>query len=338
MDDLGIARARRAFDLLGDALADAPVPVHDDRRAKAQAFVDAGLALIQSAPGEGVSALQRHPNPLVQRAGAHGFGAAIWASNDGVALAENYIASVAEHSLLDLIAKHARLIPSGSTRVLVAADAVGDVVAEGDPKPVRKLNLSLADAEPTKSVATVVLSQELLAVGGDAVRRLFETELASAVTRCANMAVLDVLTDSSATFVSGTGDPLQNLRTALQAAPASDSFVVAMPSGQVADLATRVENRGGMSVRGGTFAPGIEVVAIADLNDMVCVPASRCALWLGGVEMRSAEHATVDLRDTPTDPATPTSLWQTGSVGLLIERQWRIAQVDGVVIVEGASP
>ena len=196
----------------------------------------------------------------------------------------------------------------------------------------------MADAEPTKSVATVVLSRELLAIGGDAVRKLFETELAAAVTRCANEAILDVLTDSSATFVSGTGDPLQNLRTALRAAPASDSFVVAMPSGQVADLATRVENRGGMSVRGGTFAPGIEVVAIADLNDMVCIPASRCALWLGGVEMRSAEHATVDLRDTPTDPATPTSLWQTGSVGLLIERQWHIAQVDGVVIVEGASP
>lgn len=338
MDDLGIARARRAHDLLTDALADTPAPVPDDRHAKAQAFVDAGLALIQSAPGEGVSALQRHPNPLVQKAGAHGFGAAIWASNDGVALAESFVASVADHSLLDALARHARLIPSGSTRVLVAADAVGDVVAEGDPKPVRKLNLSMADAEPTKSVATVVLSQELLAVGGDAVRRLFETELGNAVTRCANEAVLDALIDSSATFVSGTGDPLQDLRTALRAAPASDAYVIAAPSGQVADLATRVENRGGMSVRGGTFAPGIEVVAIDGLNDMVCVPASHCALWLGGVEMRSAEHATIDLRDAPADPATPTSLWQTSSVGLLIERQWHIAQVDGVVIAEGASP
>ena len=338
MDDLSRARAFRARDLLNDALEGATAPTANNRDALAKAFSDAAFAVLKDGRAGVGEAMQRSPNELVRKAGAHVTTDDIWSSGNGDSMATAYIESVAELSLLDSLARHARIIPMNAANVLVAADAVGNVVAEGLPKPVRKIDLSTADAEPIKSVGMVVLSSELArSIGGEG-RRLFERELTEAVARAANGAVLAALIDSNAIGVAGTGDILTDIRAGLRAAPPSTSYVVAAPAGDVADLATRSENKGGMGVRGGTFAPGIEIVAIDGASDVVVIPASRIALWLGRTEIRASGHAAVDMRDTPESPAQLVSLWQTNSLAMLVERHWRLASAEGVVIVGAESP
>jgi hypothetical protein len=110
--------------------------------------------------------------------------------------------------------------------------------------------------------------------------------------------------------------------------------VVAAPTADAIDLATRTENKGGMGVRGGTFVPGVEVVAVDDQEGMTIIPASRLAVYDQGLEVRSAEHASIDMRDTPTADAVTTSLWQSNLIGLLIERNWHLAGDAHVVVVE----
>lgn len=332
MDPLDLAcvnRARTALNLIADSRTGQ----------QAKAFLDIAFSMLGSQnTAHAVEALKRHPDDLVQKAAAHAMADDLWTQDDGAALAAAFLASIAEGSLLDQIAKYASVLSLSSRKVLVASGAVGDVVAEGDPKVVRRLDLALGDIELTKAASIVVLTQELAkTVGG---RRLFETELVKAVTRASNQSLLAKLTDSNTIAVAGTGDPLTDLRAGLRAAGPSAGYVVAASAGDVADLATRAENRSGMSIRGGTFVPGVEVVAMDDLDAMHIIPASRLALWDGGLMLNSAGHATVDMADSPESPAQMVNLWQTNSIGLLAERSWHIAGDSTLVIVgeESSSP
>lgn len=306
--------------------------------AQAKAFVDFALTLSRHAQADqAVTALRNHSNSAV-KAVAESTVLAPWNSGDVTVLAASYLASIAELSLLDSIKKFARILPVGISYAMIASDAVGDVIAEGDPKPVKNMALSLGDVEPTKSASILVWTQELARAGGDELRRLFETELAATVARATNCQTLQLLINSNTETVAGTGDPLTDLRIGLHAAGASNGYVVAAPASDVADLATRAENRGGMAVRGGTFIPGVDIVAIDDLENMHVIPASRLALLDHGLQIRPAEHASVDMRDTPESPAILTSLWQTNCIGLLIERNWHLGgDTSGVVIVESGS-
>jgi hypothetical protein len=309
-----------------------------DQATRAKAFCDIAYEMLRAARmGDAIRGLKTHENSLVQKAAAHALGDDIWEVDDAQALSAAYVESIAEGSIPDQVARYARMIGIGTRNALIASGETGDIVEEGDVKVIRRLQLSLGDVEPTKAVAAVVLTKELINRTGDAGRALFERELRESVNRAVNRSFLSKLTNSGTIAVAGTGDPLADLRAGLQAAGPSNGFVVAAPSGDVADLATRVENRGGMSVRGGEFVPGVSVVAVDDINGMHVIPASRLALWAGGLEVRSAEHATVNMADDPEGQTTLVSLFQTNSVGLIAERSWHLAQAAEIVVVGGAS-
>lgn len=329
MDPIQSAHLTRARSALDRALTDATTAEN------AQAFEAAAWAILRSGAGDTLQSLRASPNPIVAKAAAHGsFDFEGEAVGDLVA---GYLASIAPLSIIDQLKRYASVLPVQSRRVMVASDAVGDIVAEGDPKPVRRLNLGMGDVEPSKACGIVVLTQELANAAGPEGRRLFESELAASIARASNASILGELVNSGTLSVPGTGDPLADLRAGLQVAGPSLGYVVAMPAGYVTDLATRVENRAGMGVRGGTFVPGVEVVAVDDATAITVIPASRIALWDGGLELRSAEHASLDMRDTPESPAQLVNLFQTNSLGLLLERKWHLAQADDVVIVGGES-
>ncbi|WP_407352029.1 hypothetical protein [Luteimonas sp. R10] len=331
MDSLDMAFVQRAHTAL-EAVTGSRM--RSNPEAQAKAFVDMAHAmLVAQNTSAAIQNLKRHPSELVQKATAHGFGDSIWDSDDAAALAAAYLATIAEGSILDQVKKYARLLGTDRRRVMVASDAVGDVVAEGDPKPVRNLDLSITDVEMTKAAAIVVMTEELAIAAGGEGRRLFETELASAVNRAVNASVLTTLSTSNTIPVAGTGDPLADLRAGLRTAGPSNGYVVAALAGDVADLATRVENRGGMGVRGGTFVRGVEVVAMDTLDGMYIIPASRVAMLDSGLRVRSAGHASLDMRDTPESPAELVNLWQTNSVALLAERSWHLASAAELVIV-----
>lgn len=330
-DPIATAHLMRAEKAIGDALAGygRPATVHQ----KAAAFIAGAFEALRVSPHDLHRTLSAHANPLVQKASAHVLSE--WGGGDAAPLASAFIATVAELSLFDQIARYGRVIPAQVRRVMVASGAVGDIVAEGDPKVVRRLQLNLAGPdEASKAVGMVVLTRELVDAGGPAVMRMFEDELTRTVLRAMNRAILGRIVDSSAIAVGSTGSAIGDLRAGLAAAPASDAFVVTGPTGFVAELATDPGNRGGMSVRGGEFIPGISVVAVDDETAVTVIPASRFAIRDHGMQVRSADHATVDMRDTPQSPAQQVSLWQTGSVGLIIERFYDLVpSPDPVVIV-----
>lgn len=228
------------------------------------------------------------------------------------------------------------MITGNMRLVMIASDSVGNMVLQGAPKPVIDLSLNLGDVDPLKAVAIVVMSNELARATGEEGARLFERELREATTRAMNAAVLTAFVDSGSSVVAAGADPLASMRAGLLAAGPSTGYVVAMPHGEAAWLATTAENRG-MGPRGGEFAPGIHVVAVNDMVGMRVFPASRFALYDGGLRVAASEVATIDMRDSPESPATPTSLFQTNSSALICERLWHVVgDTSGVVTVEAS--
>lgn len=328
-----VHRARSALDLF---MGDAPAPRETVLAANVRSFLDIARTFAASdKSANAVSALRGHPDAAVQKAAAHSLADDFWQTGEAAALASSYVESIAERSLLDMLAEYASRVSISTRGVLIASDSVADVVAEGFPKPVRRIALSLGDVEPRKAVGIVVCTRELLNETG---RSLFERELERAVLRAANQAVIAGYLDSNTLTVPGTGDPLEDLRAGLRAAGPSDGYVVAASTGYTADLATRQEAGPGFTVRGGQFRPGVHIVAVDSFAGLLVIPASRAALWLGGLELRSSGQGDVDMRDSPESPASLVNLWQTNSVGLIAERHWHLAQAEGAVLVEEGSP
>lgn len=326
-----IIRAESALAFARETLAG------EDHGSRAKSFVELAKAIAcASDEGVAITRLQNSRDDAVTKAtSAHVMLDSIWQAGDIRQLVASFIASVGEPDLLSAIARYGRGIPQGAGRVLIATGASGNTTLEGFPKLIRRLNLNVGPSvEFLKSTAAIVVSEELLTVLGKAGSSLFEAELIRAVIRAANAAIVASLVDSGTTQIADGVDPLASLRAGIRAAGPSDGYIVAAPAGDVAWLATHEANSGGAGVRGGTFAPGVELVALDDATAMTVIPASRLTVFDGGLELRPTGHATVDMSDDPQAAGEKVSLWQTNSVGLLVERFWRLdGDTTGVVLV-----
>lgn len=304
--------------------------------AQRKAYVEYAAALGLSGAGP----IQSN-NPLVQShiksVGALAAGDVVDEVGD---LPGAFLASIAEGSLLDQLAQYATPLAQSGRSFMVAASESGSLTVEGRAKVLRKPGLSVGGREPYKATSTIVLTNEVERLGAERFMALLDAELAGAVTRAANSAVLAALDPGSVLALAGTGDYLGDLRAALAVAQPSRGYVIAASTAATLDLATRGEVRGNLGVRGGEFAPGIHVVPADSISSgLYVIPASHVALWLGSLELARANHATVDIADSPTSDSTaPTgtsqvSLWQAGSFALRAERMFHLAGVAEVVSV-----
>jgi hypothetical protein len=318
-------RARTALDTIANL---SPA----EGRAKARAFVRAAHAVLTAPPKADIAdVLRRSSDELIVKAAAECIGDDLWDGPDAQALAASFIESIASLSLLDAIKRYARTIPPNLGSVLVATGTSAGTVDEGAPKVVREPGIETATVTPLKAAALIVLSSELARATGTT---LFERELVEGVAKAANAAVLGLLASSGTTTITGTTDPLANLRAGIRAAGPSAGYAVAAPSADVAALSTYIENRGGMTVRGGSFSPGVDIVAVDDATTFTVIPASRLAVTDFGLRLAPTREASVDMRDSPQSPAQHVSLFQANCIGLLVERLFKIAgDTSGVVIV-----
>lgn len=335
MDSLQHAQLVRASSALNAALSSTAPHVI---KAKATAFVEAAAILMRARQDDhALSMLKGSQNTDVARAFAETIDD-LWGGPEAQELAASYLASIAEGSLLDQIARYAVRLDLQQRSGIVASGLVANMATEGAPRVVQNLDLSkLLTGEPVMSVAMVVMTTELMRFGGGPGRTLFEAELRKAVTRAMNASVLTTLNTTSAPVVTGTGDPLADLRAGLQAAPPSEGYVVAAGTAYATDLATRVENRGGMGIRGGTFVPGVEIVAVDSITGLRIIPASHCALLDAGLRVTASGEASVDMSDSPTSPSQHVSLYQTSSLGLMAQREFLLASTEDAVIVTAGS-
>jgi len=335
LDSMQHAQLIRASSALNAALSSTAPHVI---KAKSKAFVDAAAVLMRARrDDQALSMLQASQNTDVARAFAESFDD-LWAGPEAQDLAASYLASIAEGSLLDAIARYAVRLNLSQRNGIIASGLVANMVTEGAPRVVQNLDLSkLLTGNPTMAAAMVVMTEDLARFSGDPGRSLFESELRKAVTRAMNSAVLATLTTTSATVVIGTGDPLADLRAGLRSAPASEGYVVAAGTAHANDLATRAENRGGMGVRGGTFVPGVEIVAVDSITGLLIIPASHCALLDAGLRLKASGDASVNMADSPTSPSQLVSLFQTNSLGLMAQREFLLASTEDAVIVTAGA-
>ena len=333
-DQLDFARLHRAHGLIGDAIGTSEAP--PTREAHAKAFIQYAKAVASNQKAGLREALESHPNPLVRKAAAHALHDGVWTDRDAAALAAGYIESISELSLIDQLAKHARVVPVTQRSVLLASGTSADVTAEGGVKLVKRIALAVDTEQATKVAAIVVITAELLRETGS---ELFERELREAIVRATNQAVLADLVGGATITVAATGDALADLRAGIAAAGPSNGYVVAAPTGVVAELSTRVEASPGFGVRGGEFRPGVSVVAVDDISETIVVPASRVAMWIGDLEARRSGEGSVSMSDSPDSPGSSVSLWQTGCTGLICERRFHLFPSDtAIVVVGGGSP
>lgn len=340
MDALEQAMALRAASAMQALTGDLPTT----RKQKAAFLEITKATMLETDPRRqraAVEGLAGHPNEYVSKAAtaARNYGEDLNGADGPLrAMADAWIASIAEQSALDMLARYAVTLPPGTRRVTLAAGDVADQTTEGFPIAVRRPGLNHGDVAMTKSTALTVMTKEFAMTGGDAVLALIDRELGASITRAVNRGVAEHFTDSNAITIPISGDALADLRAGLQAAGPSQGYVVIAAAGVVADLACRAEAGPNFGIRGGEFKPGVWVCAIDDDSQpLMVIPASRCAVFGGGLEVRPAGHASVQMSDSPTGAAAEmVSLFQTGSVGLLAERQWHIGGDAVAVLVEGS--
>lgn len=257
----------------------------------------------------------------------------------GQSMVEAFIGTIRHRNLLDALAVFARPIPVGVRRVLVASGAIASATEEAAAKAVTKLNLNLSDSDWRKVAAIVVISDELAKSEDPAARRLFESELETAVINASNTAVLDTMT---ITNIPTTGDVQTDLEAALAACDDSVGYVAGMRPEDVRVLALRFPDSGLHVHRGGELVPGVRIVGVPDLPITV-IPASRFSLRDFGLRLKRSQHATLEMDTEPTgDSDTPTetqlvSMFQTNSLALLAERRFRIFGDSNAIQIEEAS-
>src|SRR5690625_3766056 len=137
MDPITTVHVARAKSALSLALGG------DGQRERAKAFVDAARAILRSGDGDMLQALRNCGNSLVQKAAAHLVMDGDFDTASGE-MAGAYLESIAEHSIIDSLKRYGRALPAQARSVVIASDAVGDMVAEGGVKPVNHLDLTQA--------------------------------------------------------------------------------------------------------------------------------------------------------------------------------------------------
>ncbi|GEN22178.1 hypothetical protein HCU01_01270 [Halomonas cupida] len=259
-------------------------------------------------------------------------------ANEGLdELTAAYLASHLAFSLVDQLVAMAPALPVGMNRILLAGGTSAEVTPEGAAKVATTVALSLADAPPTKVSSLVVVSREFLATGA-AAEVMVLSEMGTALDSTANAAIVAAFPESVS--LPGSGDAEADLKSGISASqPSLNGYLILAAPSVAAELALSDKAGAGMSVSGGSYIDGIQVVADdAMTSGMVILPVSRVMIRDDGLFLRTTEQDAIQMVDTPTPtPTQMVSLFQTNSVALLLERRWRLATQDAVIVEVGVS-
>jgi hypothetical protein len=322
MDPIFVAKLARANDTLSEIIGFMP---NSERRSAA--FVEVAKAMALNNNGDMHAQLKLTANPETRKYFEKAAPTSLLGDFDGVdgaAIAGAFAESLAPASILDACLKFSKVLPVNVGKVLVATGAIGSVIAEAEPRIVADAGISVQDCPPHEVSAILVFTEEALQKGAAAAQALFDTELRSAIVRALNAEMLAALDTSSTTTIASTGDAAKDLRAALAAADPATGYVFTAPGNTIATIAIDPANRGA-GVRGGEFVPGVWLVADDAITEPTLIPASNLVLQDEGLRLEPpARHASVNLAASPTSPSALVSLWQTGTIGLLALRSWRM--------------
>jgi len=264
-----------------------------------------------------------------------------WQTPDGRAMSDAYLSEAAPANLADAVKAFAVPIPAFGRKVHAYSGLLAEDVPEGWAKGVTALDVSTPETERTKAAAILAITREVLRDDVPGASDLFRRLLRDAVIRASNIAFLAALPAPSSSVPAGA-TAVESLNGGLAAAVAAGHYVVAARPDICRELALASDGR--MPVGGGEYSPGITVLPVefpgSVQPDMVIIPATQIAMRDSGLIVRASHDASIELAQNPSSNASPgaganmVSLFQTGCVGLLVERLIDIAA--GAEIVEVA--
>ena len=241
-----------------------------------------------------------------------------WGTDAGQHLADAFLLSIRDASVLDAVSRFAVAVDPRQTTAQILSGASADVVAEGAPKVATAVSLNPQSLTRKKIAAIVALTTELARL--PEAQRMIQAQLRTQVSHAANVAFLAALTATSAT--AGTTAPA-TVSAALDALEDTAYAVIAAPGGFVRRLA--VESDGRVGITGGMLFPGCQIVATSAAGtNLYAVAADRIVLHAEPLQMIPASEATLQLSDAPSGGAQElVSLWQNNLRAVLVEREFQ---------------
>jgi hypothetical protein len=211
--------------------------------------------------------------------------------------------------------------------------ASGATIPEGQVKIISKLTLANQALTPRKAVAIIIVTSELLRIGGARAAKLFQSELARAVATETDNKFLSQIS----TGISGT--PSQGSNAAALAADlaallaqisigAGSKIFVCMNPNDMKHFAIQITSIGsqafaGLTISGGTYAGVTFIPTDALSGTIIGFDASQLVMSSTGLEIDSGQP-TIQFDtgpDSPPSANTPTqSLWQLNQTGLRATR------------------
>jgi len=258
---------------------------------------------------------------------------------------------------------HLRRVP---VRVPVAANSAGTVaywVGEGKAKPVTSAAFDRKRLSATKVVGLAVISEEMGRFG-DSAELTLRDDIATAISLATDAAFIDpantgviderpAAVTADAITIPSSGGSAENIRADIEAAIAAfggnltTAAWVTHPRAAVS-IGLRLSAAGlanDLGALGGTLA-GLPVLTSEAVpydstgTLLVLVDAGSVLYAEEGIRLDRSNQASVAMSDSPDDgPVTAVSLFQTNSIGLLVERviNWEVGRANGVVVITGVS-
>jgi HK97 family phage major capsid protein len=261
-------------------------------------------------------------------------------------------------------------VASGVPFIAATSGGTASWIAGGKAIPVSRSALDRSVLRAKKVGALQVFSRPLLEDASERVERMVLTAMLRTAARAVDAALIDpagsgdaatpASLTSGATPIASAGDLADDVDAAIGAYAGDlnlSSAVWMMNPRHAAQAGIRAGATGlaaDLGARGGTLA-GLPVYTSESVpvdstgGLLVLVDAASVALLDEGYEVRRAEHATVEMSDSPSGdiiaPATAgdgtkwVSLFQEDAVGLLLIRRvnWHLARADAIVVVDGVD-
>jgi HK97 family phage major capsid protein len=253
-----------------------------------------------------------------------------------------------------------------NTRTLSIVDgSTAHWVGPGKPKPLTRASFAGEVLSPLKMAAPLVITKELAQLGDARSEALFTSDLTRSCTRLLDESFISpdnagvpnekpASITSGATPIPSSGDPAADVGALIGAfnGDLASAFLITDPL-TGAELALARDAGGSFSFpdassRGGSILGFPLLISRSSPRDssggnLVLLDASAVGAATEGVRVSRSEQATVQMSDTPDNPATAStvrvSLWQANLVGLLVElfANWKLAAPDRVAVVTGAN-
>jgi hypothetical protein len=328
-------------------------------------FVQCARFLI-AAGGHGAAqrmAQQSHASPRVIEALQHKAATAAgtitdsqWAAPlaQGSLLATAFVESLRDVGAFDRLLPDMLRVPPLTKLAVVTAGVVGASVGEAMAKPVGRVSLAAQAMDPLKACAFVVLSQELMRMGGAGAIPLLRRELTGAVAQVTDEIFISTLTagltaiPSSGFTALGARADLRALLDAVDTGAASKLYLLTTSS--IAKRLSIISDASGgsafpqLTAQGGSVA-GIPLVVSDGVpsGQLILCDASQLAAVSGPVELDISTQGAVQMDTVPDSPPTAStnlvSLWQMNYAALRCERYFAVERLrdTAVAVVSGVT-